>query len=87
VQGVRVSSGVPARARTAGLENYLKCWRTSASSERKWRSGRLLREIPAALVTGFDSAERRRRPPARRFKNLPDRHFRSLEALVRQHFK
>ena len=37
-------------------------------------------------VAGFDSAEAAVAACRRRFKNLPDRHFRSLETLVRQKF-
>jgi DNA-binding NtrC family response regulator/CHASE2 domain-containing sensor protein len=37
-------------------------------------------------VAGFDSAEAAIAACRRRFKNLPDRHFRSLEALVRETF-
>jgi DNA-binding NtrC family response regulator len=37
-------------------------------------------------VTGFDSAPAAIAACRRRFKNLPDRHFRSLESLVLQHF-
>jgi len=37
-------------------------------------------------VAGFDSAEAAVAACRRRFKNLPDRHFRSLEALVRETF-
>ena len=39
------------------------------------------------VVEGFDSADGRIAACRRRFKNLPERHFRSLESLVRQHFK
>ena len=38
-------------------------------------------------VAGFDSAEAAIASCGRRFKNLPERHFRSLDLLVRQHFK
>ena len=38
-------------------------------------------------VAGFDSAEAALAACRRRFKNLPERHFRSLEFLVRQHFE
>jgi transcriptional regulator with GAF, ATPase, and Fis domain/CHASE2 domain-containing sensor protein len=38
-------------------------------------------------IAGIDSADAAIAACRRRFKNLPDRHFRSLEALVRQHFK
>ena len=38
-------------------------------------------------VAGFDSAEAAIAACRRRFKNLPDRHFRSLEVLVRQNFQ
>jgi hypothetical protein len=38
-------------------------------------------------VAGFDSAEAAIASCRRRFKNLPERHFRSLDLLVRQHFK
>jgi transcriptional regulator with GAF, ATPase, and Fis domain len=38
-------------------------------------------------VEGFDSAEAAVAACRRRFKNLPERHFRSLEFLVRQHFE
>jgi DNA-binding NtrC family response regulator/CHASE2 domain-containing sensor protein len=38
-------------------------------------------------VEGFDSAEAAVAACRRRFKNLPERHFRSLELLVRQHFE
>src|SRR5262249_28325779 len=34
----------------------------------------------------FDSADAALSAPRRRFKNLPERHLRSLEALARQHF-
>ncbi|HEU5319422.1 MAG TPA: helix-turn-helix domain-containing protein, partial [Methylomirabilota bacterium] len=37
-------------------------------------------------VHGFDSAEAALAACRRRFKNLPERHFRSLEVLVREHF-
>jgi hypothetical protein len=37
-------------------------------------------------VAGFDSAEAAVAACRRRFKNLPERHFRSLEVLVRQKF-
>jgi len=37
-------------------------------------------------VAGFDTAEAAVAASRRRFKNLPERHFRSLESLVRQHF-
>jgi len=37
-------------------------------------------------VAGFDSAEAAVAACRRRFKNLPDRHFRSLELLVRRHY-
>jgi DNA-binding NtrC family response regulator len=37
-------------------------------------------------VAGFDTAEAAIAASRRRFKNLPERHFRSLESLVRQHF-
>jgi DNA-binding NtrC family response regulator len=37
-------------------------------------------------VAGFDTAEAAVAACRRRFKNLPDRHFRSLESLVRQSF-
>jgi hypothetical protein len=37
-------------------------------------------------VAGFDTAEVAVAASRRRFKNLPERHFRSLESLVRQHF-
>jgi DNA-binding NtrC family response regulator/CHASE2 domain-containing sensor protein len=37
-------------------------------------------------VHGFDSADTALAACRRRFKNLPERHFRSLELLVRQHF-
>ena len=37
-------------------------------------------------VAGFDSAEAAVADCRRRFKNLPERHFRSLETLVRQKF-
>jgi DNA-binding NtrC family response regulator len=43
--------------------------------------GHLLRS-----VAEFDTVEAAIAACRRRFKNLPDRHFRSLEALVRQHF-
>jgi DNA-binding NtrC family response regulator len=43
--------------------------------------GHLLRS-----VGGFETVEAALAACRRRFKNLPDRHFRSLEALVRQHF-
>jgi len=38
-------------------------------------------------VAGFDTADAAVAACRRRFKNLPERHFRSLEELVRQHFK
>ncbi|PYM32036.1 MAG: hypothetical protein DME15_15330 [Candidatus Rokuibacteriota bacterium] len=38
-------------------------------------------------VEGFDSADAAVAACRRRFKNLPERHFRSLEFLVRQHFE
>ena len=38
-------------------------------------------------VEGFDSVEAAVAGCRRRFKNLPERHFRSLELLVRQHFE
>jgi DNA-binding NtrC family response regulator len=38
-------------------------------------------------VAGFDSADAAVAACRRRFKNLPDRHFRSLETLVRQKFQ
>jgi DNA-binding NtrC family response regulator/CHASE2 domain-containing sensor protein len=38
-------------------------------------------------IRGFDSPEAAIAACRRRFKNLPDRHFRSLEALVQSHFK
>jgi transcriptional regulator with GAF, ATPase, and Fis domain len=38
-------------------------------------------------VEGFDSVEAALAACRRRFKNLPERHFRSLEFLVRQHFE
>jgi transcriptional regulator with GAF, ATPase, and Fis domain len=37
-------------------------------------------------VHGYDSPDAAVRACRRRFKNLPERHFRSLESLVRQHF-
>jgi DNA-binding NtrC family response regulator len=37
-------------------------------------------------VAAFDTADAAVAASRRRFKNLPDRHFRSLEFLVRQHF-
>ena len=37
-------------------------------------------------VAGFDSADAALAACRRRFKNLPERHFRSLEALVRETF-
>jgi transcriptional regulator with GAF, ATPase, and Fis domain len=37
-------------------------------------------------IEGFDSAEAALAACRRRFKNLPERHFRSLELLVREHF-
>jgi hypothetical protein len=37
-------------------------------------------------VETFDSADAAVAACRRRFKNLPERHFRSLEALVREHF-
>ncbi len=37
-------------------------------------------------VAGFDSADAAVAACRRRFKNLPERHFRSLEVLVRQTF-
>src|SRR5439155_25383543 len=38
-------------------------------------------------VEGFDSADAAVAACRRRLKNLPERHFRSLEFLVRQHFE
>jgi transcriptional regulator with GAF, ATPase, and Fis domain/CHASE2 domain-containing sensor protein len=38
------------------------------------------------VVQGFSSADEAIAACRRRFKNLPERHFRSLELLVRQHF-
>jgi DNA-binding NtrC family response regulator/CHASE2 domain-containing sensor protein len=38
-------------------------------------------------VEGFDSVDAALAACRRRFKNLPERHFRSLEFLVRQHFE
>ncbi len=38
-------------------------------------------------VAGYDSAEAALAACRRRFKNLPERHFRSLEFLIRQHFE
>ena len=38
-------------------------------------------------VQGFDSVEAALAACRRRFKNLPERHFRSLELLVREHFQ
>jgi len=38
-------------------------------------------------VSGFDTAEAAVAACRRRFKNLPDRHFRSLEFLVRQYME
>jgi hypothetical protein len=38
-------------------------------------------------VAGFDSPDAAVAACRRRFKNLPERHFRSLEALVRQKFE
>jgi DNA-binding NtrC family response regulator/CHASE2 domain-containing sensor protein len=38
-------------------------------------------------VAGFDAAEAAIASCRRRFKNLPERHFRSLELLVRRHFE
>jgi len=38
------------------------------------------------VVAGFGSADEAIAACRRRFKNLPERHFRSLELLVRQHF-
>jgi DNA-binding NtrC family response regulator len=49
-----------------------------------------LREYHAHLirsVEGFDSSEAALASCRRRFKNLPERHFRFLEQLVRQHFE
>jgi transcriptional regulator with GAF, ATPase, and Fis domain len=39
------------------------------------------------VVEGFGSPEEAIAACRRRFKNLPERHFRSLELLVRQHFE
>ncbi len=39
------------------------------------------------IVQPFDSADAALSACRRRFKNLPERHFRSLESLVRQHFE
>jgi transcriptional regulator with GAF, ATPase, and Fis domain len=39
------------------------------------------------VIQAFDSADAALGACRRRFKNLPERHFRSLEALVRQHFE
>jgi hypothetical protein len=38
-------------------------------------------------VAPFETAEAAVTASRRRFKNLPERHFRSLETLVRQHFQ
>ena len=38
-------------------------------------------------VESFDSADAAVAACRRRFKNLPERHFRFLEALVRRHFE
>ena len=39
------------------------------------------------VVEGFNSPDDATAACRRRFKNLPERHFRSLELLVRQHFE
>ncbi|MGH7310624.1 MAG: helix-turn-helix domain-containing protein, partial [Candidatus Rokuibacteriota bacterium] len=39
------------------------------------------------VVQAFDSADAALSACRRRFKNLPERHFRSLESLIRQHFE
>jgi hypothetical protein len=49
-----------------------------------------LREYHAHLlrtVEAFDSADAAVAACRRRFKNLPERYFRSLESLVRRHFE
>jgi hypothetical protein len=38
-------------------------------------------------VVGFESVDAAVAACRRRFKNLPERHFRSLERLVRQHLE
>jgi hypothetical protein len=38
------------------------------------------------VIRAFESADAALNACRRRYKNLPERHFRSLEALVRQHF-
>jgi DNA-binding NtrC family response regulator/CHASE2 domain-containing sensor protein len=38
------------------------------------------------VIQAFDSADAALGACRRRFKNLPERHFRSLESLIRQHF-
>jgi hypothetical protein len=38
------------------------------------------------VVEGFDAPDDAIAACRRRFKNLPERHFRSMELLVRQHF-
>ena len=38
------------------------------------------------VIEGFNSPDEAIAACRRRFKNLPERHFRSLELLVRQHF-
>jgi hypothetical protein len=38
-------------------------------------------------VQPFDSVDDALGACRRRFKNLPERHFRALESLVRQHFQ
>lgn len=40
-----------------------------------------------AAIESFDSADEAVIECRRRFKNLPERHFRSVEALIRQHFQ
>ncbi|NOT97461.1 MAG: hypothetical protein HOP00_14310, partial [Nitrospira sp.] len=39
-----------------------------------------------ATIQPFATVEEAMADCKRRFKNLPDRHFKSVEALVRQHF-
>ena len=44
------------------------------------------REHLLRTLAPFDTADAAVAACRRRFKNLPERHFRSLETLVRQHF-
>ena len=40
-----------------------------------------------SVIEPFSTAEEALMDCKRRFKNLPDRHFSSVETLVRQHFR